>query len=90
MADFIGLYAAVISMAVAHFVMLVYRHFDLKKCENKYRISDLALAFLGFCGDFGDLLLREFCFVYSGGCRDGGSCGRDELGDGRERVGKVW
>lgn len=31
---FIGLYAAAISTAVAYFVMMVYRHFDLKKYMN--------------------------------------------------------
>ena len=31
---FIGLYAAAISTAVAYFVMMVYRHIDLKKYMN--------------------------------------------------------
>lgn len=45
---FVGLYAAVISTAVAFFVMAVYRHFDLKKYVRiKYRVSDLVMAVLG-------------------------------------------
>lgn len=31
---FIGLYAAAVSTAIAYFVMMVYRHFDLKKYMN--------------------------------------------------------
>ena len=45
---FIGLYAAMVSTAVAYFTMAVYRHFDLKKYVRiKYRISDLVMAVLG-------------------------------------------
>lgn len=45
----IGLYAAVISTAVAFAVMVVYRHFDCKKyVKIKYRASDIILAILGF------------------------------------------
>lgn len=46
---FVGLYAAVISTAVAFASMAVYRHFDLKKyVKIKYRASDIILAILGF------------------------------------------
>ena len=46
---FIGLYAAVISTAVAYTIMTIYRHFDLKKyVKIKYRLSDIILAVLGF------------------------------------------
>ena len=49
--QFIGLYAAMISTAVAYFTMTVYRHFDLKKYVRiKYRISDLVMAVLGLVG----------------------------------------
>ena len=45
---FIGLYAAMVSTAVAYFTMTVYRHFDLKKYVRiKYRIADLIMAALG-------------------------------------------
>lgn len=48
---FVGLYAAVISTAVAFFVMAVYRHFDLKKyVKIKYRLLDLVMAVLGLIG----------------------------------------
>lgn len=48
---FVGLYAAVISTAVAFFVMAVYRHFDLKKyVKIKYRLPDLVMAVLGLIG----------------------------------------
>lgn len=48
---FVGLYAAVISTAVAFFAMAVYRHFDLKKyVKIKYRLSDLVMATLGIIG----------------------------------------
>ena len=46
---FIGIYAAVISTAVAYLTMMIYRHFDVKKYVNiKYRASDIILAILGF------------------------------------------
>lgn len=46
---FVGLYAAVISTAVAFASMAIYRHFDLKKyVKIKYRASDIILAILGF------------------------------------------
>lgn len=46
---FIGLYAAVISTAVAFTAMTIYRHIDLKKyVKIKYRISDIVLAVFGF------------------------------------------
>lgn len=42
---FIGLYAAVISTAVAYLSMAIYRHFDLKKyVKIQYRAGDLILA----------------------------------------------
>ena len=42
---FIGLYAAVISTAVAYLSMAIYRHYDLKKyVQIRYRVGDLALA----------------------------------------------
>lgn len=45
---FIGLYAAVISTAVAFFAMAVYRHFDLKKyVKIKYNIWNIVLAVVG-------------------------------------------
>ena len=45
---FIGLYAAVISTAVAFFIMAVYRHFDLKKyVAIKYNIWDIVSALIG-------------------------------------------
>lgn len=45
---FIGLYAAMVSTAVAYFTMAVYRHFDLKKYVRiKYRVSDLVMVVLG-------------------------------------------
>ncbi len=45
---FIGLYAAVISTAVAFFIMAVYRHFDLKKyVAIKYNIWDIVSALVG-------------------------------------------
>lgn len=45
---FIGLYAAMVSTAVAYLTMTIYRHFDLKKyVKIKYRISDLVMAVLG-------------------------------------------
>ena len=45
---FIGLYAAVISTAVAFLVMTVYRHFDLKKyVKIKYNVWDIILAIAG-------------------------------------------
>lgn len=48
---FIGLYAAVISTAVAFFSMAVYRHFDLKKyVKIKYNVWELLLAALGIIG----------------------------------------
>lgn len=49
--QFIGLYAAMISTAVAYFTMTVYRHFDLKKyVKIKYRTFDLVMAVLGLVG----------------------------------------
>ena len=46
---FIGLYAAVISTAIAFLVMTIYRHFDVKKyVKIKYKPADLILAILGF------------------------------------------
>ena len=46
---FIGLYAAVISTAIAFLVMTIYRHFDVKKYVRiKYKPTDLILAILGF------------------------------------------
>lgn len=42
---FIGLYAAVISTAVAYLSMAIYRHYDLKKyVAIKYNNLDLVLA----------------------------------------------
>lgn len=42
---FIGLYAAVISTAVAYLSMAIYRHYDLKKyVKIRYRAGDLMLA----------------------------------------------
>lgn len=49
--NFIGIYAAVLSTAVAFFAMAVYRHFDLKKYVRiKYRVRDVLLAILGLVG----------------------------------------
>ncbi len=46
---FIGLYAAVVSTAVAFLVMAIYRHFDLKKyVKIKYNPKDIILAALAF------------------------------------------
>lgn len=46
---FVGLYAAVISTAVAFTAMTIYRHIDLKKyVKIKYRVSDIVLAVFGF------------------------------------------
>ena len=46
--NFVGLYAAVISTAVAYFVMMVYRHYDIKKYVHiKYKMSDVLIAMLG-------------------------------------------
>lgn len=46
---FVGLYAAVISTAVAFAAMAIYRHYDLKKyVKIKYRASDIILAAAGF------------------------------------------
>lgn len=46
---FVGLYAAVISTAVAFAAMAIYRHFDLKKYVRiKYRATDTILTVLGF------------------------------------------
>lgn len=45
---FIGLYAAMVSTAVAYLTMTIYRHFDLKKYVRiKYRILDLVMAVMG-------------------------------------------
>lgn len=45
---FIGLYAAVVSTAVAYLIMAVYRHHDLKKyVKITYRKRDLVLAIVG-------------------------------------------
>ena len=45
---FIGLYAAVISTAVAYLAMAIYRHYDLKKYVRiTYRKYDIILAVLG-------------------------------------------
>ena len=45
---FVGLYAAVISTAVAYFVMMIYRHFDIKKYVHiKYKVLDIVMAGLG-------------------------------------------
>ena len=47
--NFVGLYAAVISTAVAFAAMAIYRHFDLKKyVKIKYRATDIILAVAGF------------------------------------------
>ena len=47
--NFVGLYAAVISTAVAFAAMAIYRHYDLKKyVKIKYRASDIILAVAGF------------------------------------------
>lgn len=46
--QFVGLYAAVISTAVAYFAMMIYRHFDIKKYVCiKYRVSDIVMTVLG-------------------------------------------
>ena len=43
--NFIGLYAAVLSTAIAYFVMAVYRHFDVRKYVRiKYKIGDILIA----------------------------------------------
>jgi O-antigen/teichoic acid export membrane protein len=48
---FIGIYAAVISSAVAYLVMVVYRHFDIKNyVKIKYQASEIILATLGVVG----------------------------------------
>ena len=73
--NFIGVYAAVISTAVAYFVMVVYRHFDVKKyvCV-KYRFSDLVVAVLGivgvsliyYCGNFNWYIIGiAFALIYT-------------------------
>lgn len=46
---FVGLYAAVISTAMAFTVMAIYRHFDLKKyVKIKYNPKDIILAMIAF------------------------------------------
>lgn len=46
---FIGLYAAVISTAIAFLIMTIYRHFDIKKYVHiKYKPLDLISAILAF------------------------------------------
>ncbi len=46
---FIGLYAAVVSTAVAFLVMVIYRHFDVKKyVKIKYNPKDIILAVIAF------------------------------------------
>lgn len=45
---FVGLYAAVISTAVAYFSMMVYRHYDIKKYVHiKYSMPDIIMVVVG-------------------------------------------
>lgn len=47
---FIGLYAAAFSTAISYFVMMIYRHFDLKKYLNiKYEKGIFIKTILMFC-----------------------------------------
>ena len=47
--NFIGLYAAVLSTALAYLIMVIYRHFDLKRYINiTYKFFDIALMLAGF------------------------------------------
>lgn len=47
--NFIGLYAACISTAVAYFIMMIYRHFDLKKYVNiNYNKKNIFLIIIVF------------------------------------------
>lgn len=47
---FIGLYAAVVSTAVAYLIMLIYRHYDLKKyVKVSYGKPNLFLVIIGLC-----------------------------------------
>lgn len=46
---YIGLYAAAISTALAYFIMMIYRHFDLKKYVNiKYNFKDIMITIIMF------------------------------------------
>ena len=46
---FIGLYAAMITTAVAYLSMVIYRHYDLKKyVAIRYRAGDLGLAVMAY------------------------------------------
>lgn len=46
---YIGLYAAAISTALAYFIMMIYRHFDLKKYVNiKYNFKEIMITIIMF------------------------------------------